>query len=85
MLPTVTLPKLRLAGFDPSVPAVTPVPVKAIVRVGFEPFEVIVTVPVAVPAAVGVNVTLKVALCPAASVTGAAMPLMAKPDPLMAT
>ena len=26
LLPTVTLPKLRLVGFDPMVPVVTPVP-----------------------------------------------------------
>ena len=42
LLPTVTLPKLKLAGFDPSVPAVTPVPVRGIVRVGLEALEVTV-------------------------------------------
>jgi len=42
LLPTVTLPKLRLVGFDPSVPGATPVPDKGIVRVGLDAFEVIV-------------------------------------------
>lgn len=62
LLPTVTLPKPRLVGFAPKVPGVTPVPDKLMVKVGFDPFEVIVTLPLALPAAVGVNVTLKVAL-----------------------
>lgn len=62
LLPTVTLPKLRLVGFDPKVPGVTPVPDTLMVKVGFEPFEVIVTVPDALPAAAGANLTLKVAL-----------------------
>src|SRR5215469_13753535 len=83
--PRVMLPKPRLVGFDPSAPAVTPVPVRGMVRVGLEALEVTVTVPVAPPAAVGVKVTLKVALWPAASVAGAVMPLMVKPVPLIAT
>ena len=85
MFPMVTLPKLRLAGFDPSVPGETPVPDNAIVSVGLEAFEVIVIVPLALPVAVGVKVTLKVALCPAVSVTGAVMPLKLKAVPLIAT
>src|SRR5215472_19105327 len=85
LLPRVTLPKLRVVGFDPSAPAVTPVPVRGMVRVGLEALEVMVTEPVALPAAVGVKVTLKVALWPAVSVRGAVMPLMVKPAPLIAT
>ena len=85
MVPTVTLPKLRLVGFDPSAPGVAPVPDRGIVRVGLEAFEVIVTLPVTVTADVGANVTLKLVLCPAVSVTGAVMPLRLKPVPLIAT
>ena len=85
LLPTITLPKLRLAGFDPSAPGVTPVPDNGMVRVGLEPLEVIVTLPVTLAADVGVNVTLKLALCPAVSVTGAVIPLSANPVPLMPT
>jgi hypothetical protein len=85
LLPTVTLPKLRLLGFDPNVPAVTPVPDNAIVRAGLEAFEVIVMVPLAAPAAEGANFTLKVALCPDVNVTGAVIPLRLNPVPLIAT
>jgi hypothetical protein len=85
LFPTITLPKLRLAGFDPKAPGVTPVADSGIVRLGLEALEVMVTAPVALPAAVGVNVALKVALWPEASVTGAVMPLIVKPVPLIAT
>jgi hypothetical protein len=85
LFPTVTLPKLRLVGFAPSAPAATPVPDKGIVRVGFDAFEVTVTLPLALPAAVGVNVTVKLALCPAVNVTGVVIPLRLNPVPLAAT
>lgn len=84
VLPTVTLPKLRLLGLDPKAPGATPAPAKGIVIVGLAAFEVMVIVPLALPADTGVNVALKVALCPAASVTGAVIPLRLKPVPLVA-
>src|SRR5258708_5125864 len=43
------------------------------------------TLPLTAPAAVGVTRTLKLALCPAASVTGALIPLTLNPDPLTFT
>ena len=82
---TCTLPKGRLDGFAPSVPGVTPVPDNEIVNVGFDAFEVIVTFPLTAPAEAGVNETLKVALCPDVSVTGAAIPLRLNPFPLTPT
>ena len=85
MLPTVTLPKPRLVGFDPKPPGAIPVPDIATVRFGFEAFDVIVTVPLAFPVDGGVNVTLKVALWPAVSVTGAVIPLRLNPVPLIPT
>jgi hypothetical protein len=85
LFPTVTLPKLRLVGFDPSAPGEIPVPDKGIVRDGFEAFEVTVTLPLALPAAAGVNVTEKLALCPAVNVTGVVIPLRLNPVPLAAT
>jgi hypothetical protein len=85
LLPTITLPKLRLVGFEPSAPGVTPVPDNGMVRVGLEAFEVIVTLPEALPVDVGVNVALKVALCPVVSVTGAVIPLKLNPVPLIPT
>ena len=80
-----TLPKLRLVGFDPSAPAATPVPDRAIFKFGFDAVEVMATLPLAAPTAVGENDTLKVALCPAVSVTGAEIPLRVNRDPLIVT
>ena len=85
MPPTVTLPKLKLVGFGPSAPGATPVPANGMVSDGLEAFEVIVIVPLALPADAGVNVTLKVALCPDVRVTGAGMPLRLNPVPLIPT
>jgi hypothetical protein len=79
------LPKLRLLGLDPRAPGATPVPDNGMVRVGLEASEVIVIVPLTLPAAAGVNVALKVALCPAVSVTGAVIPLRLNPVPLIPT
>ena len=78
------LPKVRLDGLGDKSPAESPVPDRGMVRDGFEPFDVTVTVPLALPAAVGVKVTLNVVLAPAASVTGVVMPLKLNPDPLIA-
>lgn len=85
MLPTVTLPKLRLDGVDPRLPAAAPVPDNGMARVGSEAFEVMVTPPLALPAESGVNVTLKFAVWPAASVSGVVIPLKLNPAPLIAT
>jgi hypothetical protein len=54
-------------------------------RVGFEAFDVIVTLPLALAAEAGVNVTVKVAPWPAVNVTGAVIPLRLNPVPLIAT
>ena len=81
LLLTCTLPKARLVGFDPRVPAARPVPDIGIVKVGFDPVDVMVTLPLTVPVAGGWNETLNVALCPPARVTGAVIPLMLNPAP----
>lgn len=62
LAPVCTVPKFRLVGFAPSAPTDAPVPDNAIDNVGFGAFEVIVTLPLALPAACGANVTLKVVL-----------------------
>ena len=85
LLPMVTLPKPRVLGFPPSAPGVTPFPDKGIVRVGFEAFEVMVMLPVELPADDGAKETVKVALCPAVKVTGVVIPLKLNPKPLTAT
>ena len=60
-------------------------PDKEIVSVGFEAFELIVTVPVAVPVEVGANLTVYVALWPAARVKDELIPLRVNPAPLIVT
>jgi hypothetical protein len=63
LVPTTTLPTVMGTGDTLNCPATAaPVPLKAIVRVGLDPFEVIVTVPLAVVAVSGAKVTLNVAL-----------------------
>src|SRR5258708_20699694 len=84
--PTATLPNARLVGFATSAPAAAaPVPVKGIFKVGFDAFDVMATLPLTAPADVGANSTLKLALCPAARVTGPLIPPTLKPVPLALT
>jgi len=45
-------------GFDPRAPAATAVPERGIAKVEFEAFDVIVTLPLGLPADVGANFTL---------------------------
>jgi len=85
LLPTITLPKLRLVGLGPSAPDRIPVPDKGMVSVGFEAFDVIVTLPLAVAEDCGANFTAKVALWPEVSVVGEVIPLRLYPVPLIAT
>jgi len=59
---------LTLAGLAPREPAAKPLPESGILRV---PVEVVrTTFPVALPLAWGANATVKVALCPADTVSG---------------
>ena len=74
----------RLVGFADSAPAVAPVPDSGMLKLGFEPLEVMLTLPVARPLAVGEKNTVNDALCPALSVTGVANPLKLNPAPLAA-
>ena len=43
LLPTGTLPNAKLVGFAVSAPCVTPVPESGMLRLGFEPLEVTLT------------------------------------------
>jgi hypothetical protein len=83
LLPTCKLPKARLVGLDPNAPAATPVPARGMVSAGFDPFDVMVTLPLSLPADCGVKLTLKLVLCPAPSVNGVVIPLKLKPVPLI--
>ena len=49
-VPTVTLPNARLVGLGVSVPGVTPVPESGMLRLGLPPLEVMLTLPLALPA-----------------------------------
>jgi hypothetical protein len=59
-----------------------PVPVSGMLRPGFDALDVIVSVPLTAPAAVGSNRMLNEALWPALSVIGNDNPLMLNPVPL---
>ena len=85
MLPSCTLPKPRLVGFELSDPGAVPVPESGMVRVGLDAVEVMVMLPLALVADCGVKVTVKVALCPAVNVTGAVIPLRLNPVPVIPT
>src|SRR5579863_1802121 len=64
LFPKVTLPKLAEFGVADTA-AWVPVPLKPIVAGVGERLVVIVTLPAEVPAAVGLNVVLKLIFCPA--------------------
>ena len=80
MLPTRTFPKLTLAGFAESCPCV-PVPLKGMVSGDPGALLVMEMFPEALPATVGANFAISVALSPGLMVTGTANPLILKPDP----
>jgi len=82
LLPTDTLPKLRLVGLAESCSvAATPLPLRGI-AVG-EPGALLTseTLPVTLPAPAGAKATLKFVLCPGVKVKGSVSPLVAKPLP----
>jgi hypothetical protein len=60
------------------------VPLRDIVIFGIEASEIMEMPPLAVLPDTGVNVTLRVKLCPAVNVSGKATPLKVKPVPAMA-
>ncbi len=75
MFPTVTVPKLKLGVPAVKDPAVTAVADNGTVTLVFDALLVMVSVPLGVPAARGVKITLKVLLAPAAKVRGTVIPL----------
>ena len=82
LLPSCTLPKPTLVGFAVSAPRVTPVPESGMLKVGFEPLDVMAMLPLAAPLPVGANITVNDALWPALNVKGKAKPLRVKPLPV---
>ena len=76
VLPTFTLPKLRLVGFALRAPGATPVPDTPMVRPGLGAVDAMVTVPLAFPLAFGANATVNVVLWDAPSDTGVDIPVI---------
>jgi hypothetical protein len=86
LVPTTTLPSVRVAGVTDNCPvAAVPVPDNGTTKVESDALEIMVTSPVTAPAEVGVNETLKVVLCPEFSVIGVETPLTLNPGPLAVT
>jgi hypothetical protein len=83
LLPTLTLPKLRLDVLNVSswVPA-TPAPLNPIVNGELGALLMSATEPVTLPAALGAKTTLNVALEPVGIVSGMLRPVMLKPVPV---
>ena len=79
--PTVTLPKLRLAGFIANWPTDVPFPESTTVKLETSALEVTTKLPLIVPVLCGANCTPKVKLCPGTSVNGKLNPLTLKPAP----
>jgi hypothetical protein len=73
--PSVTWPKFNAVGARVSCPGVAPVPASAIFNCASDALEKIASDPETEPDAVGENITLKVRLCPPASVAGNDSPL----------
>ena len=78
------LPKATLAGFAIKSPCVTPVPESGMLKLGFAPFEVMLTLPLAAPLVVGEKRTVNDVLWPAFRVNGTVSPLKLNPAPLAA-
>ena len=83
VLPTVTLPKLKLAGLALSCPGAAPEPASATFSAPLVAFDASVNAPLALPLEVGANVIDAATLCPGASVAGPT-PLTLNPGPLTA-
>jgi hypothetical protein len=83
LLPICTLPKLKLDGLGLRVPAVTPLPARGMLRVGFDALLVIAMLPLTDPDDAGVNNTAKATLWPAPNEAGRLSPLIEKPVPVV--
>ena len=82
LLPTCTVPKLRLAGLAAMVPAETPVPDSETLSVGFDPLLAIMMPPFAGPLDCGAKAAVKLVLWPEARVMGRVIPVRLKPFPV---
>ena len=81
LCPTVTLPKLKLAGLTASCPATVAVPARVMLSVELEASDVTAIDPLALPPIVGAKTVPKVKLWPGLSVMGRLSPVAMKPVP----
>lgn len=72
------LPNAREVGWADKSPGVTPVPDNAMVRGELAASEARLRLPLAEPAALGMNFTVNAMLCPAAMLAGKVSPLIEK-------
>ena len=84
LCPTVTLPKLNVAGLTANCPETVAVPAMEMVSEESVASEITETDPEALPPEVGANTVPKVKLCPEASVIGSVNPVTRKPVPVTA-
>jgi hypothetical protein len=82
LVPTTTLPKLKLPGETLNCPAVVPEPANAMVKFEFEASETTEMPPLADPAEVGAKATPKVKLCPGDRAIGKLSPVTLNPLPV---
>jgi hypothetical protein len=78
LLPTTTVPKLKLLGLVDNTPVTIPVPASGTFRTLPVPVLVSARLTVTLPSACGWKTILKLVLCPAASVVGKLNPLIVK-------
>ena len=81
LCPTVTLPKLIMAGLTANWPETVAVPAMEMVSAGLDASETTEIDPVALPPEVGAKTAPKVKLCPALRVRGRLNPVTRKPVP----
>lgn len=81
LLPTITLPKLKLAGLDITWPRTTAIPDNCNVAGELGALLEIKMVPLGKPGAVGANKIERLICWPAANVTGNVGAVMANPAP----
>ena len=84
LLPTCTVPKAMMLVPEVSEPGVTAEPERATFIEAFVASLVIATLPLALPAAFGAKVTVRLALCPVAIVAGKLIPEAVNPVPVTA-
>jgi hypothetical protein len=82
LVPTTTLPKLKVPGETLNCPAAVPEPASAMVKFGFGASETTEMLPLADPAEVGAKATPKVKLCLGDKAIGKLSPVTLNPLPV---